>query len=117
LILLPSRRQENIIPIKLEGKEQYYLDLMNIEHSWTGRIDVFWSNNFFKRGSSARNQCHNAIRKKANFDCAFYSLRTILRTFYHCNIFVLMTVKTIATRNTEVERIKDRFPMNNADDY
>ena len=34
------RRQENLRPAKIPNKEKYYLDLMNIEHSWTGRIDA-----------------------------------------------------------------------------
>ena len=34
------RKAENICPVVLVGKEKYYLDLMNIEHSWTGRMDV-----------------------------------------------------------------------------
>ncbi len=68
---------ENIIPLKLEGKEQYYFDLMNIEHSWTGLLDAMFSNEFFREGVQL---IINAIVlfEKGYFDCAFYSLRQAL---------------------------------------
>mgnify|MGYP001042558826 CR=1 FL=1 len=68
---------ENIIPNSLPEKKQYYLDLMNIEHSFTGRLDVMFSNDFFREASQL---IVNAITlyEKGYFDCAFYSLRQSL---------------------------------------
>jgi hypothetical protein len=74
---IKHKEVENLIPMKLEGKEQYYFDLMNIEHSWTGRIDAMFSNEFFRE---AVQLIINAIVlfEKGYFDCSFYSLRQAL---------------------------------------
>ena len=71
------KENENIIPNSLPEKEQYYLDLMNIEHSFTGRLDVMFSNDFFREASQL---IINSITlyEKGYFDCAFYSLRQSL---------------------------------------
>lgn len=37
---IEHKENGNIIPNELPEKQQYYLDLMNIEHSFTGRLDV-----------------------------------------------------------------------------
>lgn len=72
------KETHHIIPIPLEGKEQYYLDLKNIEHSYTGRVDVlFFSDIFFLEAAKL---LINAITlfEQGYFDCAFYSLRQSL---------------------------------------
>lgn len=71
------KENENIIPTLLPNKEKYYLDLMNIEHSFTGRLDVMFSNDFFREASQL---IINAITlyEKGYFDSAFYSLRQSL---------------------------------------
>ena len=70
------RKAENICPVVLVGKEKYYLDLMNIEHSWTGRMDVGNIGNTFIM--EAEQQIINAIElfEQGYFDCAYYSLRS-----------------------------------------
>ena len=40
------RKKENIRPIEIPNKSKIYLDLLNIEHSWTGRIDANIGNTF-----------------------------------------------------------------------
>ena len=40
------RKTQNLKPIELKNKEKIYLDLMNIEHSWTGRMDTSVGNTF-----------------------------------------------------------------------
>ena len=56
--LVEWRRHENIRTVKLPNKEQYYSDLMNIEHSWSGRIDGNLCNTFIME---AEQQLVNAI--------------------------------------------------------
>lgn len=69
------RKHQNIKPIKLPNKEQYYTDLMHIEHSWSGRIDANLCNTFIME---AEQQLVNAIElfEMGYFDCAYYSLRS-----------------------------------------
>lgn len=73
--LVEWRRHENIRTVKLPNKEQYYSDLMNIEHSWSGRIDGNLCNTFIME---AEQQLVNAIElfEMGYFDCAYYSLRS-----------------------------------------
>lgn len=70
------RKKENICPVVLDGKERYYFDLMNIEHSWTGRIDIGNIGNAFIM--EAEQQIINAIElfEHGYFDCAYYLLRS-----------------------------------------
>ena len=35
------RNKENILPLELPNKSKFYTDIMNIEHSFSGRISVF----------------------------------------------------------------------------
>lgn len=69
------RKHENIRPAKIPNKEKYYLDLENIEHSWTGRIDA--SNAYIME---AEQLLINAMElfELGYFDCAYYSLRTAI---------------------------------------
>lgn len=69
------RKSENIQPLMLRDKEQYYSDLINIEHSWSGRIDGNICNTFIME---AEQQLINAIElfEQGYFDCAYYSLRS-----------------------------------------
>lgn len=69
------RRHENVKPIEFPNKEQYYHDLINIEHSWSGRIDGNICNTFIME---AEQQLINAIElfEQGYFDCAYYSLRS-----------------------------------------
>lgn len=70
------RKAQNIRPIILSKKEKYYYDLLNIEHSWSGRMDVWSIGNTFIL--EAEQQLINAIEifEKGYFDCAYYSLRS-----------------------------------------
>jgi hypothetical protein len=105
------KESENIIPLKLDGKKQFYLDLMNIEYSWTGRIDVMFSNNFFRE---AVQLIINAITlfERGYFDCAFYSLRQSLEI---STIVVYFVDDTESNRKQGLTRWEnqDRFPMYN----
>lgn len=105
------KEKENIIPIKLKGKKQYYLDLMNIENSWTCRVDAMFSNEFFLE---AVQLIINAITlfEKGYFDCAFYSLRQSLEI---STTIVYFVDDSETNRKQELSKWKnqDRFPMHN----
>lgn len=69
------RKNQNIKPIQLSEKEEYYFDLFNIENSWTGRMDTNICNMFIME---AEQQLVNAIElfELGYFDCSYYSLRS-----------------------------------------
>ena len=69
------RKHQNVQSISIPNKEQYYFDLLNIEHSWSGRIDNNICNTFIME---AEQQLVNAIElfEEGYFDCAYYSLRS-----------------------------------------
>ncbi len=74
---IKHKETEYLIPTILPDKEKYYFDLLNIENSFTGRLDVMFSNDFFREASQL---IINSITlyEKGYFDCAFYSLRQSL---------------------------------------
>lgn len=71
------RRHQNIRPLKLKNKDKFYSDLINIEHSWSGRMDTNVGNTFIME---AEQQLINAIElfEAGYFDCAYYSLRSAI---------------------------------------
>lgn len=106
---ISHKENENIIPNSLPEKEQYYLDLMNIEHSFTGRLDVMFSNDFFREASQL---IINAITlyEKGYFDCAFYSLRQSLEI---ATTIVYFVDDDEENRKKEIKkwRNQERFPQ------
>lgn len=103
------REVQNIVPVKLENKEQLYFDLLNIEHSWTGRLDLMFANQFFQE---AVQLIVNSIVlfERGYFDCAFYSLRQSLEISTTIVYFVDDDEKN---RKQELNKWKkqERFPM------
>ncbi len=71
------RKAENVRPFELSNKEQYYFDLLNIEHSWSGRMGGNICNTFVME---AEQQLINAMElfELGYFDCAYYSLRSAI---------------------------------------
>ena len=69
------RKEENIRPIEIPNKSKLYYDLMNIEHSWSGRMDTNIGNTFIME---AVQLLINSIElfEKGYFDCAYFSLRS-----------------------------------------
>ena len=106
---IKHREQENIVPVNLEGKEQYHLDLINIHQSWTGRVDAMFSNDFFRE---AIQLIINAISLFENgyFDCAFYSLRQSLEI---ATTIVYFVDDNEENRSKQILKWKkeERFPM------
>jgi hypothetical protein len=74
------RRRENIRPVVLENKSKYYRGLAIIEHSWSGRLDIWGLGNAFIM--EAAQLLVNAIElfEMGYFDCAYYSLRSAVET-------------------------------------
>lgn len=104
------RETKNITPIKLANKEQYYLDILNIEYSWIGRLDVMWWANTFLM--EAAQLIINAIVlfEKGYFDCAFYSLRQSLEL---STTMVYLVDADESNRDKELAQWKSagHFPM------
>jgi len=72
-----QRKKQNLRPLTISNKEKYYFDLLNIEHSWSGRMDTNIGNTFIME---AVQLLINAIElfEQGYFDCAFYSLRSAI---------------------------------------
>lgn len=68
------RKNENIKRYEIPNVEDYFLDLMNIEHSFSGRMDIPLANTFIME---AVQLVVNSISlfKLGYFDSAYYSLR------------------------------------------
>lgn len=88
------KEKYNLKPLELKGKETYYHDLFNIEHSWTGRLDAQIANTFILE---ANQLLVNSIVlfEQGYFDCAFYSLRQSLE---------VSTTMTYLVDNDETKR-------------
>ena len=71
------RKEQYIRRISLPNKEKFYRDLINIEHSWSGRMDTNIGNTFIME---AEQQLVNALEvfELGYFDCAYYSLRSAI---------------------------------------
>lgn len=69
------RKTQNLKPIELKNKEKIYLDLMNIEHSWTGRMDTSVGNTFIMESVQLIVNSMELF-ELGYFDCAYYSLRS-----------------------------------------
>lgn len=105
------KEMENIVPFCLEDKKRYYYDLMNIESSWTGRIDAMYSNEFFRE---AVQLIINSIVlfEKGYFDCALYSLRQSMEV---CTTIIYFVDDSEDNAKSEMKKWKnqEKFPMNN----
>jgi len=103
------RKGQYIVPIKLINKKQYYYDLMNIENSFTGRLDVLFANTFI---AEANKLLINSIElfEMGYFDCSFYSLRQALE------LATTMIYLVEIDKNEKEEKLNSwknqgRFPM------
>lgn len=74
---LDWKETKNIKPIAIDIKSKLLLDIINIENSWTGRIDINIANAFIQE--SAQLLINSLLLfEKGYFDCAYYSLRQSL---------------------------------------
>ncbi len=69
------RKNENIQPLTIPNKSKLYYDLLNIERSWSGRMDTNIGNTFIME---AVQLLINSIElfEMGYFDCAYFALRS-----------------------------------------
>ncbi len=105
------RETKGLIPLKIRKKEKYYLDIINLEESWTGRLDAQISNTFILE---AVQLIINSIRlfELGYFDAAFYSLRQSLEV---STTMTYLIDNDEQTRKDELSKWKkqSKFPMYN----
>lgn len=104
------RERKNIVPIQIPNKDKYYIDLLNIEDSWSGRADVISVANVFIL--EAEQQLRNSIElfEMGYFDCAFYSLRSAVDV---ATTIVFLADMPESERDQYLEKWKgtEDFPM------
>ena len=74
--MMEWRKKQNIRSVEIPNKEKLYWALLNIEHSWSGRMDLWNIGNTFIMESEQ--MLVNAIElfEMGYFDSAYYSLRS-----------------------------------------
>lgn len=104
------RKKEYLRPINLPNKDKFYMDLINIEHSWSGRMDVWSLGNTFIM--EAEQQLINAIElfEAGYFDCAYYSLRSSVDVSTTI-VFLSDMPKEERTKFTDAWKGTKDFPM------
>ncbi len=106
---IKHKEKENLIPVVIENKEKYYRDLLNIENSWTGRLDAAMANTFIQESNLL---LINSIVlfEQGYFDCAYYSLRQSLEV---STTMIYLIDCDKETRERELQKWKEqsRFPM------
>ena len=72
------RKKENLYPITIKNKKKYFLDMLNIEHSFSGIVGEGTIINSFIM--EAAQLIINSIElfEMGYFDCAYYSLRSAI---------------------------------------
>lgn len=106
-----NKENENLIPYEISNKQQYYFDLLNIEHSFTGRLDAQIANTFILESSQLVINSI-ALFEQGYFDCSYYSLRQSLEV--STTMIYLVDIDD-ELREIELKKWKDqsRFPMYN----
>lgn len=103
------RKQENVRPLVLPDKEKFYLDLQNIEYSFSGRMDEVSINTFIMEAAQL---LVNAMElfEMGYFDCAYYALRTAVDV---STTMVFLVDMPEAEQNKWVDKWKNTedFPM------
>ena len=103
------RKHQNVKSLNIVDKNAYYMDLTNIEHSWSGRVDTNIGNTFVME---AEQQLINAIElfELGYFDCAYYSLRSAVEI---STTMVFLVDMPEEERNAYFENWKNtkEFPM------
>jgi len=106
---IKHKENECLIPVKIVEKELYYYDLMNIEDSFTGRVDAWISNTFIIESVQLIINAINLF-EMGYFDCAFYSLRQSLEV--STTMIYLVDIEA-SKKDKELHKWKNekRFPM------
>ncbi|MCL6264930.1 hypothetical protein [Flagellimonas myxillae] len=103
------RETRELYPLKIKKKKKYHLDLINIEESWTGRLDAHISNTFILE---AVQLIINSIAQfeQGYFDASYYSLRQSLEV---STTMTYLVDNDDEIRKNELKKWKEqsRFPM------
>lgn len=104
-----ERAKKYLKKVEVKNKEEYFFDLLNIEHSFSGRTDIFKYNYFILE---AVELIVNSIElfEQGYFDCAYYSLRQAIEI---STTIVYLSDISQEKREQKYEDWKDtkRFPM------
>ncbi|OBR66726.1 hypothetical protein A7K91_00130 [Paenibacillus oryzae] len=100
---------KNLIPLELPDKKAYYTDLVNLEDSWTGRMDAQLANTFIQE---AVQLIINAIVvfEQGYLDCAYYSLRQSIEVSTTM-VYLTELEPDMKTEELQKWRTKSKFPM------
>lgn len=105
------RKSQNIRPLQLPHREQFYLDTLNIERSYSGRMDGIRISNTFL--SESVQMLINSIEQfeLGYFDAAYYSLRSAVEL--STTMVYLLDIDD-GERKASFEEWKNlqRFPVN-----
>ena len=71
------KEDQYLISVEIKEKETYHADIINIEESFTGRLDAWISNTFVQESVQLLINAINLF-EIGYFDCAYYSLRQSL---------------------------------------
>jgi len=106
---LEYRENQRLFPVEIPKKKSYYYDLMNIEHSFTGRVDAWLSNTFVQESVQLVVNAINLF-EMGYFDCAYYSLRQSLEL--STTMIYLVDIDE-NKKGAELKKWKneERFPM------
>jgi len=111
LDFIKEREKRNLIPLEIKDKMCYHLDLINIEDSWSGRMDAQVANTFIQE--SAQLIINSiALFEQGYFDAAFYSLRQSLEV---STTMTYLIDNEYEFRKKELSKWKNQksFPMYN----
>lgn len=98
-----------MVPVEIRKKKLYFYDLMNIERSFTERVDALLSNTFILESAQLIVNAINLF-EMGYFDCAYYSLRQSLEL--STTMIYLLDIDE-DRREIELKKWKreERFPM------
>ncbi|MCX5870442.1 MAG: teicoplanin resistance protein VanZ [Deltaproteobacteria bacterium] len=106
---LEYKENQHLVPVEIQRKKSYYYDLINIEHSFTGRVDAWLANTFIHESVQLIVNAINLF-EMGYFDCAYYSLRQSLEL--STTMIYLVDIDE-NKKETELKKWKseERFPM------
>ncbi len=106
---LQYRENQHLVPVEMQKKQLYFYDLMNIERSFTERVDALLSNTFILESAKLIVNAINLF-EMGYFDCAYYSLRQSLEL--STTMIYLLDIDE-DRREIELKKWKceERFPM------
>ena len=106
---LKYKENQHLVSVEVPRKKDYYYDLLNIEHSFTGRVDAWLSNTFIHESAQLLVNAINLF-EMGYFDCAYYSLRQSLEL--STTMIYLVDIDE-NKKEIELEKWKreKRFPM------